>query len=172
VEGPGILDMMALGVPGQAACQAMHDHLVAAGVDCTISTDIMKDIWEKLAFNNVTNCITAISRLRVGPMFTSSYGYTLAELIVREVVGVAAAEGVAADYDAVMDTMTELFVPDKDWNHITSMLADVLAERRTEIDSIVGTVILKGKKHGIPTPTLLANYNYVKLIEENYDIRV
>ena len=44
----------------------------------------------------------------------------------------------------------------------TSMLQDVLAKRKTEVDIFAGTIIELGQKHNIPTP-------YNEMIKEKID---
>jgi 2-dehydropantoate 2-reductase len=172
VEGYGFLEMKALGAGAEKISLEIRDVLTAGGMEVVIPEDIMKSIWEKLVFNNAMNCVTALSRLRVGPAGNSPYGYELCGMIVREAAAVAAAEGIAVDPATVLATIRRLSRPEGDWAHITSMLADVLQERQTEIDAICGIVIRKGAAHGIPTPCLETIYNLIRLTEETYAERV
>ncbi|NCC36820.1 MAG: oxidoreductase, partial [Chloroflexia bacterium] len=48
----------------------------------------------------------------------------------------------------------------------TSMLQDIEAGRRTEIDALVGAVAELGRLTGTPTPHLDAVYANVKLLEQ------
>jgi 2-dehydropantoate 2-reductase len=50
----------------------------------------------------------------------------------------------------------------------TSMLQDVEAKRKTEVEMFAGKVIELGKKHGIPTPINQTLYRFIKVIEESY----
>jgi len=50
----------------------------------------------------------------------------------------------------------------------TSMLQDVEAKRRTEVDYFAGTVIEMGKKLNIPTPVNYVLYNIIKSVEQLY----
>ena len=52
----------------------------------------------------------------------------------------------------------------------TSMLQDVEAGRRTEVDMFAGTVIDFGKKHGIPTPYNTVLKSMVDIIEEDSNL--
>lgn len=155
------------------ACESAAHELCrlfkSAGMNCEISDDIMKEIWEKLAFNNAMNLITALTKQRDGVLCQSPYGFELSELIAREVCTVAAAEGVRADYDSVIRVFERVRESSV---HITSMLQDVLQSKPTEVDAICGAVIEKAAKHGIDTPYLRAVFNMVKVLEANYDNQV
>ena len=172
VDGTGYTKLMALGTPGVAASAEVCRLLKANGMNCEISDDIMKEIWEKLAFNNAMNAITALTRQRVGHMGGSPYGFELCCLIAREVCDVAAAEGVKADYETVVTTFKKVLDPNESGNHLTSMLQDVLKKKQTEIDSISGAVQEKAALHGIATPHLKTLYNLIKVIDENYETMV
>ena len=52
----------------------------------------------------------------------------------------------------------------------TSMLQDVEAGRKTEVDMFAGTVIELGKKHGISTPYNKILSEMIGIIEEHQDI--
>ena len=171
-DGTGYTKLQALGVHGRAACAEVCSLLVADGMNCQISDDIMKELWEKLAFNNAMNAITALTRQRVGHMGSSPYGFELCCLVAREVCDVAEAEGVNTDYDSVVATFRKVLDPNESGNHLTSMLQDVLKKKQTEIDSICGAVMEKAAQHGIKTPHLKTIFNLIHVIDENYGTQV
>ncbi len=47
----------------------------------------------------------------------------------------------------------------------TSMLQDVEAGRKTEVEMFAGTVCALGKKHGVETPANIMLYNMIKAYE-------
>lgn len=53
----------------------------------------------------------------------------------------------------------------------TSMLQDIIAERRTGIDYFAGTVIEKSKKYGIESPANLTLHLAIKAMEKVYLMR-
>jgi 2-dehydropantoate 2-reductase len=53
-------------------------------------------------------------------------------------------------------------------NNINSMLQDIMARKRTEIDSITGEIIRLGKELGIETPSNEVVYALIKAIEAKY----
>jgi 2-dehydropantoate 2-reductase len=50
----------------------------------------------------------------------------------------------------------------------SSMAADIVLRRRTEIDTIHGSVARLGREKGVPTPTIDALIGVVKALESKY----
>ena len=50
----------------------------------------------------------------------------------------------------------------------TSMLQDVEARRRTEVELFADTIIDFGKKHNIPTPYNMVLKEMLEVVHENY----
>jgi 2-dehydropantoate 2-reductase len=74
----------------------------------------------------------------------------LTRLAALEVVALSAHEGVslgAEDLERVFPILESLAPEGK-----TSMLQDVEAGRKTEVDIFAGTVVELGRRHGVPTP--------------------
>ena len=163
---------MALGKAGEDTAGKVDALLKKAGLNCELSDNVMKEIWEKLAFNCAMNTITSVTRQRVREMGGSPYGFELCRLIAEEVSKVSAAEGVVIDLEHVIATFQKVIDPKKSGGHITSMLQDVLAGRQTEVDSICGSVVQRAKAAGIATPHLKTMYNLIKIVEENYATRL
>ena len=53
----------------------------------------------------------------------------------------------------------------------TSMLQDVEAGRKTEVDMFAGTVIRLGQKHGIQTPYNKIIKEMMEIIHKNQDLK-
>jgi 2-dehydropantoate 2-reductase len=121
----------------------------AASVDADVDRDIRHRLWTKLAVNAAINPITALARIRNGRVFegpTAEY----AERAAAEVARVARAEGVGLDADAVAEEARA--VARRTADNRSSMLQDLAAGRRTEIDVISGVVAERADEHGIEAP--------------------
>jgi len=57
-------------------------------------------------------------------------------------------------------------------SNVSSMLQDVLAKRRTEIEYINGFIVRQGQELGIPVPVNTVLLDLVKTIEASYDVIV
>ena len=50
----------------------------------------------------------------------------------------------------------------------TSMLQDILAGRKTEVEIFAGEIIRLGKKFNLPTPYNQVLYDLIKIVEEKW----
>lgn len=132
----------------------------SVGINYKIPDDIMHSLWLKYMLNVSANQATAILRLNFGEMLSNSKCMDLAVNIMKEVQAIAKAEGVKNSELMINETLEHLntMIPDGK----TSMLQDVEAGRKTEVDMFAGTIINLGKKYNIPTP-------YNNIIKEMLD---
>ena len=81
----------------------------------------------------------------------------------------AKAEGVNNTEDMIEKTIEHLktMMPEGK----TSMLQDVEAGRKTEVDMFAGTIVTLGEKHGIPTPCNKVLKEMIEIIHEHQDIK-
>ncbi|MGO4835003.1 ketopantoate reductase family protein, partial [Rhizobiaceae sp. 2RAB30] len=122
----------------------------AGGLACLTDNAVETAIWEKVAFNAALNTIAAVTHATVGQIGRLPEARALAHRIAGEVVIVANTAGVPADARSVHDLVDHAL--DTHLDHKPSMLQDVLAGRRTEIDAIAGAVVRYAAKLGIPVP--------------------
>lgn len=110
------------------------------------SSDIKEKQWQKLAINAVINPITAINNIRNGEVNSSRFSILIQQLI-EEIISVAKSDGVTFKYEKLQNTIKE--VANKTAMNTSSMLADVNAKKRTEIDYINGYIVKLGKANNI-----------------------
>ncbi|MGQ4556561.1 2-dehydropantoate 2-reductase [Halobellus sp. GM3] len=115
-----------------------------AGVQTLVAADMPRRRWEKLAVNAGVNAVTALARVENGALENGA-GSTVAHRAARETARVARAEGVqlpnrraAAALDRVVDATAA---------NRSSMLQDVDAGRRTEVDAINAEVVRRAERH-------------------------
>ena len=160
--------IQALGETGETMISEIKTTLERGGMGVEVSKNIYKEIWQKLSFNAAMNPITGITRLVPGRL--GELGAQTATWIAEEVALVAEAEGVMIDKDFRLNMFRRLTSGEEaDMTHLTSMLQDVIKERKTEVDAICGAVVERAHKHGIKIPHLETAYNLMKIIEANYD---
>lgn len=136
----------------RATVDRVVDLLTLAGLDARGVDDGRVPVWEKLAFNCSLNVVTAATRRSVDEVGRDRAGRVLVHGVIDEVVSVAHAIDIPIDGATIVDRVEHAFR-----NHVghqTSMLQDVLAGRRTEVDSIAASVVRLGERHRIATPTL------------------
>lgn len=147
---------------------AVKNFFDKVGINYKIPDDIKRSMWLKFMLNVSANQPTAILRMTFGEMFENTHFMKFAENIMREVQSVAKAEGVLNTETMVDEALKHLKTMTPDGK--TSMLQDVEAGRKTEVDMFAGTVIELGKKHGISTPYNKILREMIGIIEEHQDI--
>lgn len=147
---------------------AVKNFFDKVGINYKIPDDIKRSMWLKFMLNVSANQPTAILRMTFGDMFENTHFMKFAENIMREVQSVAKAEGVLNTETMVDEALKHLKTMTPDGK--TSMLQDVEAGRKTEVDMFAGTVIELGKNHGISTPYNKILREMIGIIEEHQDI--
>jgi 2-dehydropantoate 2-reductase len=157
LEQPGFVRHVAagtlvIGARGGALSQhveRVREALVSTGLPVRVSTDIERQRWHKLAWNASFNAISALTFRSSQDLLGNPHTRALLLGMMREVVAVANARGVAlgeADIEQLV-AATEKSAPIR-----PSMLVDRERGRRLETDALVGVVVRKGKEAGVPTP--------------------
>lgn len=135
----------------------------SAGLPCHADPHVQVAIWEKVAFNAALNSVCAVTRQTVGAVGASEHGRQLTGRLIAEAVAVARAAGIEADEPRVVASVDYAF--NHHQQHKPSMLQDVEAGRKTEIDFINGAVVARGEALGVDTPVLKTLFDLVKLSE-------
>jgi 2-dehydropantoate 2-reductase len=143
-------------------CQ-VADLFNRAGLRTTADPAVWAAIWEKVAFNAAFNALCAITGCTVEQIGSVPSGPTTALAVVAEVIAVAHACGVPANLDRTQTMILQSLKTHA--GHQPSMLQDINAHRRTEIDSINGAVVRAAAKHNIPVPNAALLATLVSLIE-------
>ncbi|NNF10618.1 MAG: 2-dehydropantoate 2-reductase [Acidimicrobiia bacterium] len=156
--------------------QAIGDLFVEGGLKVEVLPDLRPAQWSKLIFNASVNPVAALTDLPHVGLFArrdrpTDLGHLMFDLI-EEGKRVATAAGVELFEDpwemnsrAVQQGSTH----DDDYAHVPSMLADVRAGRRTEIDFILGSLVREAQRHGVPAPLSEGLYRLVKARDRSYD---
>jgi len=135
--------------PADSRVVAVKALLDRAGIPSAVSTDILHEQWFKFMLNVGVNQVSAVLRVPFGTFDLPE----VRELIRRaagEVVAVSRPEGVMLspdDPERVFPIIARLDPRGK-----SSMLQDVEAGRKTEVEIFAGAVTELGRRHGIPTP--------------------
>jgi len=141
-----------------------------AGIEVKIFDRIQDSIWSKVVIN-LNNAITAIPRVAIGEILDHPSLMELTKLTMREGAKVVLAKGlnlVGMDpKEPEVGTLEQLKkVKAAGIKNKASMLQDIEAGRKTEIDALNGMVVKEGKALNIPTPVNETLVLLVKTIEE------
>lgn len=148
----------------------VKEYFERAGINYKIPEDIIHSLWLKYMLNVSANQTTAILRLTFGEMLSNDKCMDFAINIMKEVQSVAKAEGVRNTDIMIEETVEHLhtMIPEGK----TSMLQDVEADRKTEVDMFAGTVIRLGIKHGIATPYNKIIKEMIEIIHKNQELKL
>lgn len=112
--------------------------------------DMRQRRWQKLAINCAINPLTGRYRCRNGDLLEKPEALLVMRTLCDEVAAVMRAEGLPAEGQALFDIACQ--VAHQTAANTSSMLADVLAGRPTEIDFMNGHVVRTGEKHRLGCP--------------------
>lgn len=137
-----------------------------AVINYEVSDHIVKRMWWKYMANIGLNQTTAVLRAPYEVMQKLSYAQELARLSMEEVVLISKVMEISLsekDIDGVMEMLRQLHPDGK-----SSMLQDVEAKRKTEVEMFSGKLCQLGEKYHVSTPINRMFYNLIKSIENMY----
>ena len=149
------------------AMRAIRERFTRAGIETKVSKEIRGALWAKLLINAGINPLTAVTRLNNGSLVEIKEVRELMRQAVSEGARVAKRKRIKLAYEdplAKVEAVCEATA-----SNISSMLQDVLAKRRTEVEYINGFIVRQGQELGIPVPVNVVLLNLVKTIEASYD---
>ena len=126
--------------------------------------DIVYSMWLKYTMNLFSNQVSAILNMNFGELKRNSAFIDFAKKIIAEVRLIAEKKGVKNLENLEKDALG--FLQKMCDEGKTSMLQDVLAGRKTEVEIFAGEIIRLGKLHEIPTPCNQVLYDLIKIVEE------
>jgi len=144
----------------------LKDILTDAEINHEISNDIIRNMWWKYMVNIGMNQTTAILRAPYRVIQKISYAQELVKAAMREAIEISKSFNInlsEKDIDKAFN-MLRTFSPDGK----TSMLQDIEAKRKTEVEMLSGKLCLLGKRFNISTPVNRMFFNLIKSIENMY----
>jgi len=160
IPAPGVInhsatmDVLSFGEPDgtpSARVTALRDALNACvGVTAVVPDNILHDLWAKMISQSTLASLTTLTRLDLGPLRDNPDSRTLFLDAMHEAEAVGRAVVPDLPRGLVEAAWTRLGqLPD---TMHASMLDDLRAGKRLEVDYLSGDVVRLGRKHGLPTP--------------------
>ncbi|MEG2165618.1 MAG: 2-dehydropantoate 2-reductase [Ruthenibacterium sp.] len=137
--------------------QPIADLFTACNLPCVCCDGVQKMIWNKMFTNVTVSILTGVLQMPMGYILTNPNAWAVCCQLLREAVDVAAGMGMAFDYDAKEAEMKALCT--RSAAGLTSIYADLRDGRRTEVDTISGSIVRASAQCGVPAPchTMLVN---------------
>jgi len=159
VPRPGVIRIIAVGGKGTIlgapsgeitpGLQRVADAFDQAGLQAETTPRIRDVIWEKLSFNLSAGPMCVLTTTPVKDTHVEEACITASRNLVSEALALIRAMGCHVDID-----MERVIAANTQLAHRPSILQDLLAERKMEINSLYVTPLEMARAAGVPMPTL------------------
>lgn len=136
--------------------------LCACGLKTEHCTNIADRVWRKAVLNACMNPLCAVTGMTMVEIIEDPITFSLVDALLKEAIAVARANEFSLGSDFYPYAISYI---KNAGNHKPSMLQDIEAKRRTEIDYINGKIVEYGVQAGIATPYNAMIRGLVKALE-------
>jgi 2-dehydropantoate 2-reductase len=151
---------------GLDRARAVGELMTAAGIETTVTADVKTEVWKKLILNTATLPTAALTLLRAGELGQPGPMLDLLDRLASESTHVAQALGYPIEVQERIDRIhTQLAGAGMGK---PSMLQDVEARRKTEIEVINGAVVREAQRVGVDVPVNRAMVALVGGLERSW----
>ena len=153
VQSRGEVNTVVLGeLDGRSSARvsALGKALASAGVDARVSADIKAEQWRKFVPVAGLSAIACLSRQPIGPVREDPELRELYRRAMQEVADLARAKGIALEPDIVERMLA--VASRYQYDARVSMLEDLEAGKRLELDWLSGYVSREAARLGVPAP--------------------
>jgi 2-dehydropantoate 2-reductase len=152
-----------------ADARAAAELIASSGLKAEAYDDLRPSQWSKLIFNATVNTVAALTGLPHDPHFAALDDPRDLGHLVRQLVDEGKAVAAAAGVELAEDPWEmNVLATRRGAAHYPSMLEDVNAHRRTEVDSITGALVREAARVGVPVPLHETMYRLIKAKEESW----
>ncbi|MBN1828746.1 MAG: ketopantoate reductase family protein [Deltaproteobacteria bacterium] len=155
--------------PPDEAVLSVKQLFDSAGIVSDIPVDMIRILWWKFMINVGINQASAVLRAAYGAFRESCYARELMESAMGEVVEIADRRGIAITHEDIDEWFK--FLARLSPGGKTSMLQDMEARRKTEVEMLAGKVIALGEDCGVATPVNKMFFNIIRFNEDEWTRR-
>ncbi|MDO9509114.1 MAG: 2-dehydropantoate 2-reductase [Thermovirgaceae bacterium] len=148
--------------PGVDA-RVVLDLFLSAGFRAGLEESPWSIIWEKVILNAAVNPVAALTRSPNGGLLDSPLTMKIMQVLCREATAAASAAGISVDPDTQWGQLKKIL--EMTAGNRPSMLQDIEAGNRTEIEAISGEILRQGEKASLSLPYTEVVYGLVKALE-------
>ena len=123
----------------------------ACGFKVAIHENIQQLIWDKLFTNVSLSAVTGVLQVDMGYIAGNAHAWNMTKQLVHEAVEVATAMGLSFNEEEILEKVKK--TSEGSPNGCTSIRADLRDGRKTEVDTISGSVVRAARKHNVAAPT-------------------
>ncbi len=128
--------------------------LTAGGLSCITTDTIERDLWAKMLYNCALNPLGAMFNVKYERLAASQHSRHIMDSIFDEIFHVIRAAGFSTHWktaDEYREVFYNTLVP-ATAEHQSSMLQDIRAGRRTEINAMNGAVVALAEENNVEVP--------------------
>ncbi len=142
----------------------LKETLDSCGFVGCIHENIQQLIWNKLFTNVSLSALTGALQVPMGFIADNDHAWNITKKLIHEAVEVAHGLGLKADEAEITEKvrLTSINSPEG----ITSICADLKNGRRTEVNTISGSVVRAAEKCGVPAPTHELMVELIRAMED------
>lgn len=144
---------------------ALKNLLERANIPFVIPVNIKKALWTKFMLNVGINQVSAILKAPYGEFQQATQAKELMIMAFREVVRLSKFDGINLSEDDINESLKIINTLSPEGK--TSMLQDIEAGRKTEVEIFAGAVIKMGLQYKVPTPVNDTFYRIIKFMERD-----
>ena len=137
-----------------------------AGISYKTPEDMIRMLWWKFMVNVGINQASAVMGAPYGIFQSHPDAQALMEALMQEVVALATVLNINLTDQDIKDWYPVLNLLSPQGK--TSMLQDMEAKRKTEVEVFGGKVIELGKAHHIPTPVNQTIFQIIRILEQDF----
>ena len=149
------IQMGSLGGDPSSPLQPIAEAITAGGIACELTNQMEAEAWAKILYNSCLNPLGAVLGRPYGALADDPSTRRTMDALARETFAVIGAAGIRThwpDADTWLDHFyTDLVPPTA--SHESSMLQDLRAGRRTEVESLTGAIVRLAASHDVAVPT-------------------
>lgn len=149
------------------AVKTLAGLLTRSGMETEAMEDARGAQWTKLIFNAASNALCSLTGLPHGRAASNEDVRWVMDRVIEEGKAVAVELGIEMEKDPAVLLEESIEVA---MDHKPSMLQDVQAHRRTEIDQLNGGIARFGEQTGVPTPLNKAAWALVRGLEASWQL--
>jgi len=135
------------------------------GIQYEIPADMLRVMWWKFMVNVGMNALSAVMRVPYGVFQQSADAQALMEAAMREALELAKLEGINLEDQDIEEWYG--FLNSLSPNGKTSMLQDIEAGRKTEMEIFGGKVVRLAEEHGVAVPVNQTLARIIRVLEES-----
>jgi 2-dehydropantoate 2-reductase len=138
----------------------IHEALAGADIQAETTADGRVPIWEKFIFLVALAGFTGATRLPIGPVWSDPFIRARFLDGCREIERLARAEGVDVTTERI--AQIERYVASIPGTMRSSLLIDLAQGRRIEVEALLGSVVRRAERLGVPVPIIATLYAVLK----------